>query len=541
MQVRVLGSVSICDEVGRPVADPERKAREVLAVLVLSSPSAVTLDELADLLWDTPPESAVRTIRAHLSRLRATLGLAGVDGSIERSGSASYRLVLPPGTTDIDTVEGLRRRGRELLADGRADSAAAVLSDARRHWRGDPELPDTTAASAVARGWRRERRQLALEHLRCVVEGSDPSRALGELERHTAIDPADEPMQVLHIRALYRSGHQTDAVRGLASARAALVELGLDPGADLLRVESEVFTGPTDRAAGPGTSPRPDDHRAVPEPSIRYAVSDGRHVAYTVLSSGPKDIVVLNPAMITIDGMLDDPHHRRSLARLGELGRVICLDRQGIGLSDPLDPRRDPLDEWTADVIQVLDALEIGSAHLFANFDTGLIALELAARHPGRVASLVLAHCYARYQRADGYPHGVDPAATRRLIRDAVSPAEPEHRVDTVAHVAPSVAGDDGFRRWWTRIGRRGAGPATAMAVRALATRTDMRDRLPDVGCPTLILHRRHCVNVGIEHARYLADHLPNAELAIVPGSDSLWFTDTPHLLDRAAEFLRSY
>jgi pimeloyl-ACP methyl ester carboxylesterase/DNA-binding SARP family transcriptional activator len=540
VQVRVLGSVSICDRAGRAVADPERKAREVLALLAVSAPSAVTLDELVDLLWDTPPESAVRTIRAHLSRLRATLRLAGVDGSIERSGSASYRLVLPPGTTDVSTVEALRRRGRELRADGRADSAAAVLADARRHWRGDPEFPDTTAASAVARGWRRERRQLALEHLQCVVEGSDPSRALGELERHTASDPADEPMQVLHIRALYRSGHQTEAVRGLASARAALVELGLDPGGELLRVESEVFTGPTERAAGPGASPRPDEVAAVREPSIRYAVSDGRHVAYTVLSSGPKDIVVLNPAMITIDGMLDEPRLRRSIDRIGELGRVVCLDRQGIGLSDPLDPRRDPLDEWTADVLQVLDALEIGATHLLANFDTGLIALEFAARHPARVASLVLAHCFARYQRADGYPHGVDPATSRRLIRDTVSPAEPEHRVDTVAHVAPTVAGDDGFRRWWTRIGQRGAGPATAMAIRVLATQTDLRDRLADVDCPALVLHRRHCVNVGIEHARYLADHLPNAELAMVPGSDSLWFTDTPHLLDRAAEFLRS-
>jgi DNA-binding SARP family transcriptional activator len=206
MQVRVLGSVSITDPAGRTVAHPERKARGLLTLLVLRSPAAVTLDELIDLLWDAPPESALKTARAHVSRLRATLQSARIAGNIERSGNAAYRLVLPPGTTDVDVVGDLRRHARELLGDGRADSAASVLADARRLWRGDPELPDTTTAAAITRGWQREHRQLVLEHLHCVVEGADPSRALGELERHVATDPTDEPMSVLHVRDWHAPG-----------------------------------------------------------------------------------------------------------------------------------------------------------------------------------------------------------------------------------------------------------------------------------------------------------------------------------------------
>ena len=536
VQVSVLGSASITDPAGRETARPERKARELLTLLVLRAPAAIALDELVDLLWDDPPDSAVRTIRAHMSRLRTALSMAGVAGEIQHTGGSGYRLVLPDGATDVDAVGDLRRRARHLLADGRADGAASILADARRLWRGDPELPDTAAATALTRGWRREHRQLVLDHLHCTVEGSDPSQALGELESISATDPTDEPVWVLKVRALHRSGNQLEAVRAVESARAGLAEVGLEPGADLRAAEAEVFGGATDRS-NLADSGRPPPS-GVEDPAIEYAVVDGRHVAYTVLSSGPRDLVVLNPAMVTIDGLLDETRSRHALERLGEHARVICIDRRGIGLSDPLDPLRDPLEEWTGDVIHVLDALGVDAAHVMASFDTGLIAIELAARHPERVASLVLAHCFARYHRGDGYPHGVDPATSDQLIRDAVSPEAPSHRIDTVSHAAPSVAGDEGFRRWWTRIGQRGAGPATATTIRTIATRTDLRGRLPGVLAPTLVVHRRSCLNVDVGHARYLAEHIPNAELSLVPGTDSLWFTDTPDLLDRTIEFL---
>ena len=58
--------------------------------------------------------------------------------------------------------------------------------------------------------------------------------------------------------------------------------------------------------------------------------------------------------------------------------------------------------------------------------------------------------------------------------------------------------------------------------------------RLAEVVAPTLVIHRRSCVEIDIGHAHFLAERLPHAELAIVPGTDSLWFTDMPDLLDRA-------
>jgi pimeloyl-ACP methyl ester carboxylesterase/DNA-binding SARP family transcriptional activator len=545
--VQVLGTATIT-AADRPAIRLERKAREVLCVLAVRAPAAVALDELARLLWDDPPPSAVKTIRAHLSRIRAAL--SGAD--IERVGRDGYRLAIEPSLLDVGVVAAARGRARRLLADGRPDNAALVLAEARALWRGDPELPDTVAAAALAQGWRQERRLLVLEHLACLVAGTEPALALAELEQLTAADPLDEPLWVQYIRALHRVGRQAEALQAAATARAALVEVGLDPGSALREAQAAVLaTAPVGSAADRPPSTRLPGARlpgwvdggrsaaTTTSPiSVHYATGDNGSTAYTRFFEGGPTLVVLNPAMITIDGLLDEPHARSALACLGECASVVCLDRHGIGLSDPLDERRSPLDQWVADVRQVLDALAVDQADLFANFDTGLIALEFAARYPDRVRSLVLAQCYATYIRSADYPFGRDETTTESMIRDSVTPSVPAEAIDTVAQAAPSVAPDDGFRRWWNRIGQRAASPTVATTIRTVATRTDLRHRLSTVKAPTLVLHRRSCVNVDIGHARYLAEHLPNARLQTIPGTDALWFTDTNELVTQTREFL---
>jgi pimeloyl-ACP methyl ester carboxylesterase/DNA-binding SARP family transcriptional activator len=505
----------------------DRKARELLSILTLRAPSAVTLDEFARLLWDDPPPSAVKTLRAHLSRVRASLRATEPGAHIERTGRDGYRLALDPELTDVGRIAAARARARRLPPD----DAAAVLAEARDLWRADPELPGTTAAEALRQGWRRERRLLVQEHLGYLVAGSDPAAALPELEQLTTADPLDEPLWVHYVRALHRAGRPTEALRAAATARAALVEVGLDPSPALRDAQAEALRPPP--PASP-TSPS-----LLTPLAVRYATGPDGSTAFTRLSERGRDLLVLNPGMLTIDGLLDGVHARAALTALSQQAAVVCLDRRGIGLSDPLDPARDPLDQWVGDVGRVLDALAVERADLFANFDTGLVALEFAARHPERVRSLVLAQCYPRYTRGPDYPYGLDRATTETLIRDTISPADPAHGVDSVAQAAPSVAADDDFRRWWNGLGRRAAGPSVALAVRTVATSTDLRDRLPAIGAPALVLHRRNCLNVDAGHATYLAAHLPNARLQLIPGTDALWFTGSTDLLRHTVEFLR--
>lgn len=516
-----------------PPAAPhlERKARELLSLLVLHVPATLGVDELVRLLWEVPPVSARRTLRSHVSRVRSALTDSGYPDAVVSSRGDFYRLA-PGVDTDVAQVAGLRRRARQLAAEGRQDEAATQLARARQWWRGAPVLPGTVAGQALQAGWERERRFLVHEHLDAVVRGSRPADALSELARLTVDDPLDEPVWVLYVNGLHRVGLQADALTAVASARRALAEIGLDPGPELEAAQANVLAGPA--AARPSFPPSPTGTRET----VRYT-QDGA-TAYADLSAGrdSPEVLVLNPAMLTIDGLLEETHVESVVSLLAERVRLICLDRRGIGLSAPLSPGTDPLEQWVQDVAAVVEHATLRRPVLLANFDTGLIALEYAARRSDTLAGLVLVNCYPTYQRGNGYPHGLDPQTTTELIAAAVDPSR-DRPLDTSALVAPSLATDAGFRAWWNRIGRRGANPTTARVVREFATTADVRSRLGAVTCPALVVPRRHCANVDPAHSTYLAEHLPHARLHPIDGADAVWFTDQD-VVDVVATFATS-
>ncbi len=510
----------------------ERRARELLSLLVVHAPAVLGAEELVRLLWEDPPVSALRTLRSHVSRVRSALAGAGHPDAVISDRGDFYRLA-PGIPTDVAEVARLRLLARQLAAQGRLDEAAARLAEARRWWRGAPVLPGTIGGQALSAGWDRERRLLVGEHLETVVRGSRPGDALGELARLTTDDPLDEPAWVLYVTGLHRAGLQAAALTAVARARNALAEVGLDPGPELEAAQASVLAG----SAAPRPVSPPDDSTTVVGP-VRYTV-DGS-TAYSELSGSPAagnapTVLVLNPAMITIDGLLEEVHVRAVVTRLAERVRLLCLDRRGIGLSAPLAPDADPLDQWVEDVAAVIDHAQLRRPVLLANFDTGLVALSHAARHPGTVAGLVLVNCYATYRRGGDYPHGLDPETTSELIDAAVNPSR-GRPLDTSVLVAPSLATDAGFRTWWNRIGRRGADPTTARIVREVATTIDLRDRLREVTCPVLVVPRRQCANVDPAHSTYLAEHLSHARLHPMDGADGVWFTDE-ELVDVITDF----
>ncbi|MFW0792979.1 BTAD domain-containing putative transcriptional regulator [Gordonia sp. CPCC 205515] len=519
--LRVVNAPAVAAPDGGAPLRLERKARELLTLLAVHAPSVMSVPELTRVLWDEPPESAPKTLRAHVSRIRAALRAAGTGDTVVTVGTG-YRLV---ADLDLDHVRELRRRARTLVST-RPDAAVETLAAAREFWRGDPELPGTIAGQAMLVGWQREHAQLVREHLGAMAAGSDPGAALGELAGLTAADPADESAWVDYVVALHRSGRHAEALETVARARHALGEVGLDPGPALRAAQARVLEP---------ESVAPTAH--IDDSPPQYT-PDGRTAFLTVSTSGP-DTILLNPGLLTIDGLLDEPHVNRAHRRLGSRARLVCLDRRGIGLSEPLDHSSSPLDQWVDDLTRVVAAAAMTRPVIVANFDTGLIALECAARQPTMFSGLVLINCFARYRRGDGYPHGLDASTARDLVEDAVDTNRP-HGIGTAALVAPNLAGDPDFRSWWDRIGRRGAGPGTARQIRTAATTTDLRPRLPEVTVPVLLLSRRSCTNVDPGHSRYLAEHLPNATLRLAAGADAVWFSGSDDIVDHTIDFIHS-
>jgi class 3 adenylate cyclase len=78
-----------------------------------------------------------------------------------------------------------------------------------------------------------------------------------------------------------------------------------------------------------------------------------------------------------------------------------------------------------------------------------------------------------------------------------------------------------------------------ARAISKVIVNLDVRDLLPSIAVPTLIVHRADSTFVTVGHGRYLADHLQGSRYVELPGADTLyWVGETDPMLDEIEEFL---
>jgi class 3 adenylate cyclase len=139
--------------------------------------------------------------------------------------------------------------------------------------------------------------------------------------------------------------------------------------------------------------------------------------------------------------------------------------------------------------------------------------------------------------REDDYPWGVPPE-----FIDQVVVAFRENWGSSAALlevVAPSRVADERFRAWYVRAARFGVGPDQAAEMVRADLGADVRAVLPSISVPTLVLHREGNRYIRLGAGRYLAEHIPDAKLVILPGDDHLFFVgDTDALVDEIEEFL---
>jgi pimeloyl-ACP methyl ester carboxylesterase len=156
--------------------------------------------------------------------------------------------------------------------------------------------------------------------------------------------------------------------------------------------------------------------------ALSDASSDGVHVAYGLYGDGPVDVLLLNPTFVPVDAYLEEPHLAAAVAGLAAGRRVIAPDRRGLGLSDPVSPSAPPtLTHWVRDAVAVLDTARASRVHVFANGNTGLVALQLAATHPDRIATVTLLNSYARLTATQDYPFG-EPPTVGDVLREIRTP-----------------------------------------------------------------------------------------------------------------------
>jgi len=253
-------------------------------------------------------------------------------------------------------------------------------------------------------------------------------------------------------------------------------------------------------------------------PEVHYARLGDAHVAYQVFGAGDLDLVYVAEFWHSIEAQWDEPRFAAFLRRLGAFSRVICLDQRGSGLSDPLPLGEQPgLDLYTDDVRAVMDAVGIPRAAFLGVAGGAVISSLLAATVP----ALVLLNGLARLTAAPDYPWGTTPAFESRVMADLSNGWGRGALTDVLA---PSEADDAGFRSWLARYQRLGASPGEVMAQRRMMQNVDIRQVLPSIRTPTLVVHRRDNRLINAGHGRYLAEHIPGAEYVEVPGADHMPF-----------------
>jgi|SRR5215211_4365602 len=272
-------------------------------------------------------------------------------------------------------------------------------------------------------------------------------------------------------------------------------------------------------------------------PVTRYADSDGVAIAYQVVGDGPRDLVVIPGWISHLELQWEYPPMARFLEQLAGFGRLILLDKRGTGLSDRVGERELPtLEQRMEDVRAVMDAVGSERASFLAVSEGGQMAMLLAASHPERVEALVLYGTFARWSWAEDYPWA--PTAEQHE-RDRQEMRREWGVGSWVEYFAPSLAGDRETEKFWARFQRQSASPSAAVALQRMATETDVRDLLPSIRVPTLVVHRVDDQVTELGCARYLAEHIEGAQLVELPGDDHWWFAgDVDALIDEVGRFL---
>jgi class 3 adenylate cyclase len=272
----------------------------------------------------------------------------------------------------------------------------------------------------------------------------------------------------------------------------------------------------------------------VDVPRTRYARSGDLNIAYQVFGAGSVDLVYVPGWVSHVEEAWDSPDYAAFLRRLGSFARVLMFDKRGTGLSDPVSIDRLPtLEDRMDDVRAVMDAASSRRAAVFGVSEGGNMSALFAASFPERTTALVTFGVYAKRVWSPDYPWA--PRADERDREIEVVERDWAHLDPTslAPHASPEQLAT------LARYIRRSASPGAAAALLRMNTEIDVRQVLPSVSAPTLVLHRRGDRDVHVDEGRWIASQIPDARFIELAGDAHVpWLGDSEGVLAEIEEFL---
>lgn len=243
---------------------------------------------------------------------------------------------------------------------------------------------------------------------------------------------------------------------------------------------------------------------------VRYFEShDGTRIAYAVSGEGPP--VILLPSWLThLDSQRRSVAWRPVLTALSDDYRVVRYDPRGCGMSDR-DVRNLTFDAWVRDLGALVAHLKLEGFALFGICQGGAVAIEYAARSPGRVGHLVLFGTYARGRNRRGGPIETERA---KLMLDMIRLGWGSEDHAFAMAFAQQFQPDGSYNhlKTWCELQRRAASPDAAAEMTEIMFDIDIANALPVIGCPTLVMHANRDAVVPTEEGRLLAKRIAGAK-----------------------------
>jgi class 3 adenylate cyclase/pimeloyl-ACP methyl ester carboxylesterase len=252
-------------------------------------------------------------------------------------------------------------------------------------------------------------------------------------------------------------------------------------------------------------------------PQTKYAKSGDVRVAYQVTGSGAVDVVWAPGTVSHLDLDWDSPRRGPVIRWLSSICRLIRFDKRGTGLSDrPTTVAT--LEERTDDIRAVMDAASSERAVIFGNSEGASMACLFAATYPERTRSLMIWGGQARWTQAEDYPWGLTPAEHKQMVED-VRERWPsiEYLTGPGAGLGPNLDPAEIERIF--RLATTAGSPSAIAALEEMNGQIDIRNILPSIRVPTLVMHRTGDPAANVHAGRDLAAHIPNARFVEFPGN----------------------
>jgi pimeloyl-ACP methyl ester carboxylesterase len=259
-------------------------------------------------------------------------------------------------------------------------------------------------------------------------------------------------------------------------------------------------------------------------PPVLYARSGDIHIAYSVLGSGEVDMVWTPGSVSHLEAVWDHPRFMADcVARVSAFARVILFDKRGTGMSDR--PAGIPtLEERIDDIRAVMDATQSERAHLFGLSEGGSMACLFAATYPQRTRSLLLWGTRPRWTRTPDYPWGDTQDEVEQNLQSQIANGWRQD-MNTPAMrrwLGPEYRDDPEFLAWFRRYRQVSASPSARIALARMNGLVDIRDILPTIRVPTLVLGKTEDPVMPRACAEDLVARVPGARLVLFPGEGHL-------------------